>query len=75
MIRTLNKSKFKLEDILTLSENNKIPFNVEAEQAVLGSILLDYHCLDDVAEILPSCEYFYMENQMLKLYQNNLLKY
>lgn len=62
MIRTLNKSKFKLEDILTLSENNKIPFNVEAEQAVLGSILLDYHCLDDVAEILPSCEYFYMEN-------------
>lgn len=62
MIQTLNKSKFKLEDILTLSENNKIPFNVEAEQAVLGSILLDYHCLDDVAEILPSCEYFYMEN-------------
>ena len=62
MIRTLNKSKFKLEDILTLSENNKIPFNVEAEQAVLGSILLDYHCLDDVAEILPSCEYFYIEN-------------
>ena len=62
MIRTLNKSKFKLEDILTLSENNKIPFNVEAEQAVLGSILLDYHCLDDVVGILPSCEYFYMEN-------------
>ena len=31
-----------------------LPFNLEAEQSVLGAVLLDSSCLDTVAEILPS---------------------
>ncbi len=62
MLRTINKSKLKIEDILSLNENINVPFNVEAEQAVLGSILLDSHCLDDITEILPFSECFYLEN-------------
>lgn len=30
-----------------------LPFSPEAEQSVLGAILLDSSCLDRVAEILP----------------------
>lgn len=58
----IKTSKIKLEDVLSLGEISSVPFNIEAEQATLGSVLLDYHCLDVVAEILPSPEYFYIEN-------------
>ncbi|ARP50772.1 MULTISPECIES: replicative DNA helicase [Caproicibacterium] len=34
------------------------PFDREAEQAVLGAVLLDSSCLDTVMEILPSPDYF-----------------
>lgn len=30
-----------------------MPFSPEAEQSVLGAILLDASCLDQVTEILP----------------------
>lgn len=43
----------------------KLPFNAEAEQSVLGAILLDSHCLDRIAEILPNPEYFYLANHKL----------
>ncbi|TQI66013.1 replicative DNA helicase [Clostridium sp. KNHs216] len=42
-----------------------LPFSPEAEQSVLGAILLDSSCLDRVAEILPRPEYFYQTNNGL----------
>ena len=39
-----------------------MPFSPEAEQSVLGAILLDSTCIDKVAEILPRAEYFYQVN-------------
>ena len=41
------------------------PFSPEAEQSVLGAILLDSSCLDRVAEILPRPDYFYQVNNAL----------
>lgn len=51
-----------------------MPFNMDAEQSVLGAILLDADCLSAVADILPSAEYFYAQNNrtiygaMLEMY-------
>ena len=42
-----------------------LPFSPEAEQSVLGAILLDSSCLDRVAEILPRPDYFYQTNNSL----------
>lgn len=43
-----------------------MPFSMEAEQSVLGAILLEPSCLDIVTEILPRAEYFYaVNNQMI----------
>ena len=43
-----------------------MPFSLEAEQSVLGAILLDQECLSTVAEMLPRAEYFYaVNNQMI----------
>lgn len=43
-----------------------IPFSSEAEQSVLGAILLEPICMATVAEILPRAEYFYaVNNQMI----------
>ncbi len=43
-----------------------MPFSLEAEQSVLGAILLESSCLPAVAEILPRAEYFYaVNNQMI----------
>ena len=39
-----------------------LPFSAEAEQSVLGAILLDSECLTTVMEILPSAEYFHLSN-------------
>ena len=39
----------------------RVPFNLEAEQSVLGAVLLDSSCLPAVAEILPRAEFFYGE--------------
>lgn len=43
----------------------KLPFSAEAEQSVLGAVLLDSQCLDRIAEILPNPEYFYLANHKL----------
>ncbi len=43
----------------------KLPFSAEAEQSVLGAILLDSSCLDRIAEILPKPDYFYLTNHRL----------
>ena len=42
-----------------------LPFSPEAEQSVLGAILLDSSCLDRVAEILPRPDYFYQTNNSI----------
>lgn len=42
-----------------------MPFSPEAEQSVLGAILLDSSCLDRVTEFLPRPDYFYQINNAL----------
>ena len=39
-----------------------LPYSPEAEQSVLGAVLLDASCLDRIAEILPRPEYFHQVN-------------
>ena len=39
-----------------------LPYSPEAEQSVLGAILLDSSCFDRVAEILPRPDYFHQVN-------------
>jgi replicative DNA helicase len=41
------------------------PFSLEAEQSVLGAILLEPSCLAVVMEILPGADYFYAVNNRL----------
>lgn len=43
----------------------KLPYSLEAEQSVLGAVLLDSSCLDRVAEILPIPDYFHLANHKL----------
>ncbi|MBR1778978.1 MAG: replicative DNA helicase [Clostridia bacterium] len=43
----------------------RLPFSMEAEQSVLGAILLDSSCLDQVAEILPKADYFHLNNHKI----------
>ena len=51
-----------------------LPYSAEAEQAVLGCILLDAECLNKALALLPSAEYFHLSNHraiyqaMLDLY-------
>lgn len=42
-----------------------LPFSAEAEQSVLGAILLEPDCLTTVAEMIPRAEYFYQVNNQL----------
>lgn len=44
----------------TAFDGMNLPFSAEAEQSVLGAILLDSDCLVTVMEILPSEEYFHL---------------
>ena len=48
-----------------LGYHTALPFSPEAEQSVLGAILLDSSCLDRVAEILPRPDYFHQVNNSL----------
>ena len=44
----------------------QLPFSYEAEQSVLGAILLESSCLNAVMEILPRADYFYqVHNRMI----------
>ena len=40
----------------------KLQYNLEAEQSVLGSILIDSSCLNNVVQILNHADYFYSAN-------------
>lgn len=48
------------DGINILYNDANMPYNPEAEQAVLGAVLLEKSCLSQVAEILPRAEYFYL---------------
>ncbi len=52
-------------NIASTYDGMKLPFSLEAEQSVLGAILLDSSCIDKVAEILPRPEYFHLGNHKL----------
>lgn len=43
----------------------KLQYSLEAEQSVLGSILIDSSCLNKVAEIITSPDYFFLANHKL----------
>lgn len=43
----------------------QLPFSYEAEQSVLGAILLESSCLNAVMEILPRADYFYQVNNRM----------
>lgn len=61
-----------MDDMITSTYSAlNLPFSPEAEQSVLGAILLDSSCMDRVAEILPRPEYFYQTNNSL-IYANML---
>ncbi|MDR0404393.1 MAG: replicative DNA helicase [Oscillospiraceae bacterium] len=50
------------EKIITNVPFSSLPFNLEAEQSVIGAILIDSDCLDLVTQILPSEKYFHLSN-------------
>lgn len=47
------------------NEVRALPHSKEAEQSVLGSIILDISCLNNVIEILPNSKFFYDPNNKL----------
>lgn len=55
-------------DLSTSYSSMKLPYSPEAEQAVLGAILIDSECMAKTAEILPKAEYFHIELHKL-IYQ------
>ncbi|MBQ3970546.1 MAG: replicative DNA helicase [Clostridia bacterium] len=46
----------------------KLPYSPEAEQAVLGAVIIDSECMARVAEVLPRADYFHIELHKL-IYQ------
>lgn len=55
-------------DLSTSYSSMKLPYSPEAEQAVLGAILIDSECMAKTAEILPKAEFFHIELHKL-IYQ------
>ncbi len=55
-------------DLSTSYSSMKLPYSPEAEQAVLGAILIDSECMPRTAEILPKAEFFHVEIHKL-IYQ------
>lgn len=46
-------------------EGMALPYSSDAEQSVLGAILIDSQCMNRVAEILPRGDYFYLANHKI----------
>lgn len=52
----------------------RLPYSADAEQIVLGSVIVDSECMSSVAQIIPKPEYFYLDKHrtiytaMLDLY-------
>lgn len=51
-----------VNDVNTDFDGFRLQYSLEAEQSVLGSILIDSSCLNKVAEILIHPDYFYLAN-------------
>ena len=48
----------QIQDTLYLEQNLPMPFSLEAEQSVLGAVLVDSSCLTTVMEyVKPECFY------------------
>ena len=54
-----------MPEINSTYDGMRMPYSPEAEQAVLGAILMEPEVLATVAEILPNSEYFYIRNHKL----------
>ena len=54
-----------MPDYINAADGFSLPYSTEAEQSVLGSVLIDNSCMDAIAEILPEPDYFYIENHRL----------
>lgn len=48
-------------DLSSVYSSMKMPYSPEAEQAVLGAILIDSECMAKTAEILPKPDFFHVE--------------
>lgn len=46
--------------VLSSVDGLNLPYSPEAEQSVLGAVLIDSECISAVMEILPSAEYFHL---------------
>ena len=44
---------------------NKATYNLEAEQSILGAVLIDSSCFSRVVEIVPYSDYFYSHNHKI----------
>lgn len=47
-------------DIQTSYDGMNMPFSSEAEQSVLGAVLIDSDCLPQIMEIIPNEQYFHL---------------
>ena len=45
---------------MTGSDALNMPYSPEAEQSVLGALIMEPSCLDRVMEIIPNPDYFYI---------------
>ena len=43
---------------LTSTEENKLPSNVEAEQSLIGSVLVNNDIIDEISNIVSSGKFF-----------------
>lgn len=59
------RTDLNFENVKTDFDGFKLQYSLEAEQSVLGSILIDSSCLNKVAEILINPEYFYLANHKI----------
>ncbi len=50
----------------------KIPFSLEAEQSVLGSILISPECFDNIAEIISSSDFYLEEHKEIYMAMQSL---
>ncbi len=51
--------------IFTAYDGLNLPYDPEAEKSVLGAVLLDGSCIEQIASILPNGDFFYLENHKL----------
>ncbi len=52
--------------------NRQLPFSLEAEQSVLGSILIDPECFNDIANIIKAEDFYLEKHQQIYLAMQTL---